>query len=69
MGRLFIECPKTKLPLFTGMGMDRRSFEDPTKQISSMGIGCPHCRATHQWSKEVVIYVPDEGEQGQTTER
>lgn len=61
MGTLFIACPTTGNILSTGMSMDKASFESSTLVNNSVGP-CPHCGATHTWSKENAMLGKDPGE-------
>lgn len=52
MPKIMINCPNTGKPVFTGMSMDRRSFEQDSKAFSLTGTPCPECGEVHEWSKQ-----------------
>jgi hypothetical protein len=52
MGIMMILCPVAKRWIPTGIGIDRRSFEDPTNRFINMGIVCAFCGLTHRWNKQ-----------------
>jgi hypothetical protein len=57
VGRIMIKCPVTGKPLPTGIGIDKKSWENPSNQFSNNQIGpCPHCGQMHTWSKKDAYY-------------
>jgi hypothetical protein len=60
MGKLMIRCPNTGKPLFTGIAIDRATFENPTNVFRNNTVGpCPHCGQMHTWSKEDAFVSDD----------
>ena len=59
MPRIMITCPNTGKPIFTGMSMDRYSFEQDNKAFSDTGASCPECGEVHPWQKQDA-YLEDE---------
>jgi hypothetical protein len=57
MGMITIRCPTTRMPVGTGITMDRDAFDDATLENHSVGM-CPECGANHTWSKADVAVGP-----------
>jgi hypothetical protein len=47
-----INCPNTGKPIFTGVSMDRYSFEQDNKAFSDTGASCTECGEVHPWQKQ-----------------
>jgi hypothetical protein len=52
MGKIMIKCPVTGKAVFTGIGTDKKSFDDPSNTFENNSIHCPHCMNNHVWSKK-----------------
>jgi hypothetical protein len=57
MGMITIRCPATRMPVGTGITMNRAAFEDATLENITIGL-CPECGADHTWSKTDVPVGP-----------
>jgi hypothetical protein len=49
MARVMIKCPVKKVPIFTGLDMNKGSFASAT--MTNNSVGCPACGETHVWNK------------------
>lgn len=58
MGRAMIVCPKTGKYVFTGIAMDRVSFEGV--QMSGNSVTCPECGQVHVWDKKDVHWIEEQ---------
>ena len=58
MARIFVTCPETNMPVYTGLAMDRPSFESST--LEDERVTCPHCGKVHVWQKEDAFLVGGE---------
>lgn len=58
MARIFVTCPETEMPVYTGIAMDERSFESSAFQDKN--VKCPHCGNVHVWQKEDAYLVGGE---------
>jgi endogenous inhibitor of DNA gyrase (YacG/DUF329 family) len=59
MGRIMINCPNTGKPVFTGMTMDRESFEQDSNAFSQTGTPCSECGELHKWQKQEAFMEGD----------
>lgn len=50
MSAVMIKCPETGKAVFTGIEMDKRTFENAT--MSNNTIRCSACRKDHTWDKK-----------------
>ena len=41
MARIFVTCPETEMPVYTGIAMDERSFE--SSALQDKNVKYPHC--------------------------
>jgi hypothetical protein len=53
LGAISITCPATGELVSTGMTMERASFYRSV--LTGNSVKCPHCGATHIWSKAEAI--------------
>jgi endogenous inhibitor of DNA gyrase (YacG/DUF329 family) len=53
VGAISIKCPATGKPVNTGMSMEPASFYRSV--LTGNSVKCPHCGATHIWSKDEAI--------------
>jgi endogenous inhibitor of DNA gyrase (YacG/DUF329 family) len=53
VGAISIKCPATGKPVSTGMSMEAASFYRSV--LTGNSVKCPHCGATHIWSKDEAI--------------
>lgn len=60
MPKIMINCPNTGKPVFTGMIMDRQSFEQDSKAFSQTGTPCSECGEVHEWSKQDAFLGDDQ---------
>lgn len=51
MPRVMFRCPATGKPVYTGIDMDKKSFDAATFQGQIFGP-CPECQNNHQWDKK-----------------
>ncbi len=58
MARIFVTCPETDMPVYTGLAMDKSSFESST--FRDKRVTCPHCGKVHVWQKEEAYLVGGE---------
>jgi hypothetical protein len=58
MARIFVTCPETNMPVYTGLAMDKSSFESST--LRDKRVTCPHCGKVHVWQKEEAYLVGGE---------
>lgn len=49
MAMVMIKCPVKNIPVPTGMGMDKQTFD--SMQMSGNTFKCPACGQMHTWSK------------------
>jgi endogenous inhibitor of DNA gyrase (YacG/DUF329 family) len=54
MATISIMCPTTGKPVGTGMTMEPASFYRSI--LTGNSLRCPHCRATHIWSKAQAVF-------------
>lgn len=47
--RLFITCPSSGQPIFTGVTMEKPAFDK--SWFEAVAVRCPHCHRTHVWDK------------------
>lgn len=59
MAMVLIRCPKTNLPVTTGLFMDSSSFESATLGDEDTRLKCPICREIHVWRKEEAYLVEE----------
>lgn len=59
MAQVMIRCPKSKMPVPTGISMSKAAFESSTLENNSIGP-CPDCEATHTWSKSEAFVLGDD---------
>ncbi len=50
MPKLMIRCPKTGKAIFTGIVMDKASFE--SSSLSENSVQCTECGNAHTWNKD-----------------
>ena len=55
MAKVMIKCPTSGKPVFTGMAMDKSSFE--VASLSRNSVKCPHCGNMHTWDKKDAYLV------------
>lgn len=55
MARIFVTCPETEMPVYTGIAMDESSFE--SSDLQDKRVMCPHCGKVHVWQKEDAYLV------------
>ncbi len=60
MAMVLIRCPKTHLPVLTGLFMVSASFESATFQDEDTRLRCPVCREIHMWRKEDAYLVEED---------
>ena len=53
MGAIWIRCPTTGELVSTGMSLEPESFYRSV--LTGNSVKCPHCGATHIWSKDEAI--------------
>jgi hypothetical protein len=41
MPMLYLKCKTCKIEFASGIAFDKKSFEDPTNQLTNMGHTCP----------------------------
>jgi len=56
--KVMIRCPETGEPVYTGLSMDKRSFELDFVQ-SNVLVKCPACEKDHVWSKDDAFLEED----------
>jgi endogenous inhibitor of DNA gyrase (YacG/DUF329 family) len=54
VNRIFVRCPNTGKPVFTGFAMDPAIFE--SSPVEQNAIHCPTCGKEHQWQKKDAIF-------------
>lgn len=55
MARIFVTCPETNMPVYTGIAMDESSYE--SADFENETVKCPHCGKVHMWQKEDAYLV------------
>jgi hypothetical protein len=50
MAKLMIMCPEKKTPVFTGMNLDKETFEK-LRNFRGYQVVCPRCAAVHRFAK------------------
>lgn len=60
MPKVMITCPNTGKPIFTGMSMDEKSFEQDSKAFSQTGTPCEECGELHTWTRQDAFLEGDE---------
>lgn len=56
MGMLMIRCPTKGVPVSTGVGMDKASFDNPANRVEGNTFKCPACGQVHTWGKGQAFY-------------
>jgi hypothetical protein len=51
MANVLIKCPKSGMPVPTGIAMDKVAFATATLKNNTVGL-CPDCGESHTWSKD-----------------
>ncbi len=51
MAKVMINCPVTNKPVFTGIVLDKQSFESTTLENNTFAP-CPECGKSHTWNKK-----------------
>jgi hypothetical protein len=55
MPRIFVTCPETEMPVYTGVAMDESLFK--SSDLRDKRVMCPHCGKVHVWKKEDAYLV------------
>lgn len=59
MPQVFVYCPETEKPVYTGLNFDWFTFEG--LEIGEQSLDCPVCGKTHSWTREDAFLRADGG--------
>ncbi len=59
MSQVFIRCPETGRPVYTGFNFEWPTFE--TIELEKQSLDCPCCGSRHEWRKDDAYLRTDGG--------